>query len=101
MDTQIKEVEIPLTQEEETPEEEFITILKYLVHNDLAVLHQVLMIENEEEQIKCLRAMRSYMTSYSSIYNAYTARVLVTNPTYYISNEIVSRYKKLYLRHDL
>ena len=99
MDTQLKEVEIPLTQEEETPEEEFITILKYLVHNDLAVLHQVLTFENEEEQRKCLREMRSYMTSYPSIYNAYTARVLVPNPNYHIANEIVSRYKKLYLRH--
>ena len=88
-----------LTQEEETPEEEFITILKYLVDNDLTVLHQVLTLENEEEQRKCLRDMRSYMTSYPSIYNAYTARVLVPNPTYYISNEIVSRYKKLYLTH--
>jgi len=85
--------------QEESPEEEFITILKYLVHNDLSVLHQVLTFENEEEQIKCLRDMRSYMTSYSSIYNAYTARVLVTNPPYYIANEIVSRYKKLYLTH--
>ena len=88
-----------LSQEEETPEEEFITILKYLVHNDLAVLHQVLIFENEEEQRKCLRAMRSYMTSYSSIYNAYTARVLVTNPTTHIANEIVTRFKKLYLKH--
>ena len=86
-------------KENETPEEEFMTILKYLVHNDLSVLHQVLTFENEDEQIKCLREMRSYMTSYSSIYNAYTARVLVTNPIYYINNEIVSRYKKLYLTH--
>ncbi len=86
-------------QEEETPEKEFMTILKYLVHNDLAVLQQVLMSENEEEQIKCLREMLSYMTSYSSIYNAYTSRVLVTNPIYYINNEIVSRYNKLYLTH--
>ena len=82
---------------EETPEEEFSTILKYLVHNDLAVLHQVLTVENEEAQRTCLREMRSYMTSYSSIYNAYTARVLVSNPTYYIANEIVTRYKKHYL----
>jgi hypothetical protein len=93
MNTQLNE------DKEETPEEEFITILKYLVHNDLAVLHQVLTFENEEEQIKCLREMRSYMTSYPSIYNAYTARVLVTNPNTYISNEIVSRFKKLYLTH--
>ena len=88
-----------LSQEEETPEEEFITILKYLVHNDLAVLHQVLIFENEEEQRKCLRAMRSYMTSYSSIYNSYTARVLVNNNKTHIANEIVSRYKTLYLTH--
>ena len=88
-----------LRQEEETPEEEFITILKYLVHNDLSVLHQVLTFENVEEQIKSLRDMRSYMTSYPSIYNAYTARVLVTNPNYHIANEIVTRFKKLYLRH--
>lgn len=85
--------------EDETPEAEFNTILNYLVHNDLAVLHQVLTLENEEEQIQCLRAMRSYMTSYPSILNAYSARVLVTNPTTHIANEIVSRYKTLYLTH--
>lgn len=88
-----------ITQEVETPEEEFSTILNYLVHNDLAVLHQVLTLENEEEQRKCLREMRSYMTSYPSIVNAYTARVLVPNPIFYIANEIVSRYKTLYLTH--
>jgi hypothetical protein len=88
-----------ITQEDETPEAEFNTILNYLVHNDLAVLHQVLTLKNEEEQIKCLRDMRTYMKSYPSILNAYYARVLVTNPITHIANEIVSRYKTLYLTH--
>ena len=86
-----------VTQAVETPEEEFSTILKYLVHNDLAVLHQVLMLDDEEEQHACLRKNRAYIKLYANLYNAYTARVLVENPNYYITNEIVRRYKTQYI----
>ena len=88
------EIQDPDTKLENT--NEFISIIIYLVHNDLAVLHEVLMLENEEDQHKRLREMRSYITSYPTIYNAWTARVLVDNPNYYITNEIISRYKKLF-----
>lgn len=88
MDTKLKE---------ESPEEEFITIIQLLYDSDLAVLHDVLILEDEEEQHKRLRTLRSFITSYPSIYNAFTARTLVTNPNYYIANEIVIRYKKQFL----
>ena len=90
MDTQFKE-------EEFLPEDEFITIIQLLDGSDLAVLHHILLLDNEEEQYKRLRSMRCIITSYPTLYNAYTARVLVTNPNYYITNEIIRRYKIQFL----
>ena len=88
MDTPLKD---------ETPEEEFITIIQNLVNSDLSALNQILNLEDEEEQIRQLRKLRSQITFYPELYNAYTARVLVNNPNYYIENLIVSRFNKLYL----
>lgn len=81
---------------------EFCTIIQFLSDSDLAVLHHVLMLdnkdnENEAEQHQRLRHMRSFVTDYPTLYNAYTARVLVTNPNHYIATEIVIRYKKKFL----
>jgi hypothetical protein len=77
--------------------DEFLTIIQLLNDCDLGVLHEVLMMETETEQIKCLRALRFVITNYPQTYNAYTARVLVINPIEYITNEILSRYKKTFL----
>ncbi len=90
MDAQLKEDEF-------LPEDEFITIIQLLDFSDLAVLHHMLLLDNEEEQHQRLRKMRSRITSYPTLCNAYSARVLVTNPNYYITNEIVRRYKMQYL----
>ena len=76
---------------------EFITIIEFLVDKDLAVLHQVLIFNDETEQIQCLRKLRSYIEFYPNLYNAYTARVLVENPIIYVKKEIESRFNKLYL----
>ena len=81
----------------ETPEEEFITIIQNLVNSDLSALNQILNLEDEKEQIQQLRKLRNQITFYPELYNAYTARVLVNNPNYYIENLIVSRFNKLYL----
>jgi hypothetical protein len=88
-------MEIPL--KDETPEEEFITIIQNLVNIDLAALYQVLNLEDEKEQIQHLRKLRNQIAFYPELYNAYTARVLVNNPNYYIEKLIVSRFNKLYL----
>ena len=88
-------MEIPL--KDETPEEEFITIIQNLVNIDLAALYQVLNLEDEKEQIQHLRKLRNQITYYPQLYNAYTSRVLVNNPNYYIEKLIVSRFNKLYL----
>ena len=88
MDTQLQD---------ENPEEEFITIIKLLVNNDLAVLHQVLILDNEKEQIQKIRTLRDKITFYPQFYNAYTARILVKLPSTYIVNEIVYRFTDLYL----
>jgi hypothetical protein len=80
----------------DTPEniEEFLTIIQCLNDNDLAVLHEALMI-GEADNHQCLRKLRNNIINYPQIYNAYyVARVLINNPNNYIANEIVSRYKK-------
>jgi len=77
--------------------EEFLTIIQQLSCSDLTVFHQVLTLDNEIEQHKCLRKLRCNIINYPNIYNAYTARVLVNKPIYYIENEIVSRFKKQFL----
>ena len=78
---------------------EFCTIIQFLSDSDLAVLHHVLMLdtEDEAEQHQRLRHMRSFVTDYPTLYNAYTSRVLVTNPNHYIATEIVIRYKKQFI----
>ena len=76
---------------------EFITIIELLVDKDLAVLHQVLIFNDETEQIQCLRKLRCYIEFYPNLYNAYTARVLVEKPITYVKKEIESRFNKLYL----
>jgi hypothetical protein len=50
-------MEIPL--KDETPEEEFITIIQNLVNSDLAALYQILNLEDEKEQIQRTRSNQS------------------------------------------
>ena len=73
--------------------EEFCDILQLLVDVDLAILHRVLLVEDEAEQRQTLRKYRNYILFYSNLYNAYTARTLVLEPLIYIKNEIISRDK--------
>jgi hypothetical protein len=80
------------TEQEQDNIAEFCDIIRQLVDRDLAVLHQVLLIEDEKEQFKCLRQLRDKITFYGNLYNAYSARVLVQEPIIYVKNEIVSRF---------
>jgi hypothetical protein len=75
--------------------EEFSDIIQNLINGDLAVLYQVLMVE-ETEQIKLLRKLRDKITYYPNLYNAYTARVLLDDPVIIIKNEMVARFLNLY-----
>ena len=79
---------------EENNIEEFCDIIKLLNDKDLSILHQVLLREstyNETEQKIFLRENRSTKFD-GTLYNAYCARVLVTEPILHVNNEIVSRF---------
>lgn len=89
-------MESPLEIEQDNIEE-FCNIIKLLVSSNLSVLHEVLLIENEKEQFICLRRNRNNIAFYSTLYNAYSARTLVSTPNDYISNEIINRFKNLYI----
>ena len=72
--------------------EEFMTIIHLLNDSELAILHEALQLENEQDQVKKMRKLRNNIIKYDTIYNAYTARVLVLEPNYYIKQEIVNRF---------
>ena len=76
---------------------EFCEILKYLDNRDLSILQKVLLIKDETEHRKCLRDMKSTNLN-GSLYNAYTARVLVLEPIVYINQEIIFRFNSLHLQ---
>ena len=73
-------------------QEEFMTIISLLNDRELAILHEALQLENEQDQVKMMRKLRNNIIKYDTIYNAYTARVLVLEPNYYIKKEIVNRF---------
>ena len=76
--------------------EEFSGIIQNLINGDLSVLYQVLMVEGETEQIRLLRKLRDKITYYPTLYNAYTARVLLDDPVIIIKNEMVARFINSY-----
>jgi hypothetical protein len=76
---------------------EFCEILNYLDNRDLAILQKVLMIKDETEHKKFMRDMKSSKLD-GSLYNAYTARVLVSEPIIYVNQEIILRFNSLHLR---
>ncbi len=75
---------------------EFCDILNNLENRDLSILQKVLMIEDETKHRKLLRDMKSNNLN-GSLYNAYTARVLVLEPIVYVNQEIIFRFNKLHL----
>ena len=72
-------------------EEEFRLILSLLNDTDLAILQQTF-LQKESDQHQELRRLRQHTDNYGTLYNAYTARVLVSEPNYYVEKEIVSRF---------
>ena len=73
-------------------QEEFMTIIHLLNDSELAILHEALQLENEQDQVKMMRKLRNNIIKYDTIFNAYTARTLVLEPNYYIKQEIVNRF---------
>ena len=74
--------------------DEFTEILSFLIDTDLVVLYQVFLVD-EKEQHGTLRKLRDNISVYSQLYNAYTARVLVSDPIPYLKNEMVRRFAGL------
>ena len=58
---------------------------------ELAILQQTF-LKDEQEQLKTLRRLRPQTENYGTLYNAYCARVLVTDPNHYVEKEIVKRF---------
>jgi len=83
--------------------DEFITIIQLLEDKDLSVLHQVLLVEDEKEQHKCLRLHRDKVVFYPGLYNAICAsRSLILpplNPITYINTEIITRFNNFNLNN--
>ena len=78
---------------------EFCEIIRFLSNRELTILNQVLMLKDEKEQIICLRQMQNETSNKKdgALYNAYTARVLVSEPNTFIKNEIVFRFNQFKL----
>ena len=64
---------------------EFIEIIQNLDMDDLLIFQKALTLSNEKEQRVCLKESKHLN---GALYNAYCARVLVEDPTYYIKKEI-------------
>jgi hypothetical protein len=88
---------LEINNNSENNSSEFCEILNYLDNRDLSILQKVLMIEDETEHRKFLRDMKSNKLD-GSLYNAYTARVLVLEPIVYVNQEIILRFNNLHLR---
>ena len=92
-----KEYDVLTFCDESNDIKEFCGIIKNLINGDLAVLYQVLMVEDKMEQLHLLkRKLRDKITDYPTLYNAYTAIVLVDDSVQYIKNEIISRFLATY-----
>jgi len=68
--------------------EEFCDIIKFLDDRDLSILYHALMLE-EQEQRQYLKKSNNLN---GGLYNAYSARVLVSEPILYVKNEIITRF---------
>ena len=70
---------------------EFCELIGFLNDKELSILQQTF-LKDEQEQLKTLRRLRPQTENYGTLYNAYCARVLVTDPNRYIEKEIVKRF---------
>jgi len=75
--------------------DEFSGIIQLLADSDLSVLHQALLLADDNEQYRYLRKMRDKTRGINDLYNAYCARTLVLDPVTYIKNEIIFRFNRL------
>lgn len=70
---------------------EFCVILSFLDDKNLAILHQTLLTAETEQHDTLLR-LRPHTDNYSTLYNVYSARVLVAEPNHYVEKEIIKRF---------
>ncbi len=70
---------------------EFCELIGFLNDKELSILQQTF-LKDELEQLKTLRRLRPQTENYGTLYNAYCARVLVTDPNRYIEKEIIKRF---------
>ena len=70
---------------------EFCELIGFLNDKELSILQQTF-LKKETEQHETLRRLRPQTENYGTLYNAYCARVLVTDPNRYIEKEIVKRF---------
>ena len=76
-------------------EKEFCDILTCLTDNDLALIHRIARqpeSDLEESKTEIKKLLRQTTFKNGQLYNAYCARVLVTDPGLHIQNEIVRRF---------
>ena len=76
--------------------EEFKVILKCLDDIELKILHKTLELKEEKERRAYIREQVRENNKFhdGKLYNAYFARVLVSDPIAYIKSEIISRFTK-------
>ena len=76
-------------------EKEFCDILTFLTNDDLSLFHKIARQpdpELEESRTEIQKLLRHTTFKNGQLYNAYCARVLVTDPGLHIQNEIVRRF---------
>ena len=96
MEKEINCICVKLEDSEDDYIKEFCDIIRLLVDRDLTILHQVLLLEDVNEQKRCIRNMRP-STLDGTLYNAYCAREIVTEPIIYVNNEIIFRFNQKFL----
>ena len=72
---------------------EFCDIIQFLDDKDLIILHQALLLDQKEQR----KYLKKSTNLNGSLYNAYTACVLVSEPIIYVKNEIVNRFIQMKL----
>jgi len=76
-------------------EKEFCDILTCLTNEDLALFHKIARqpdMELEESNTEIKKLLRQTRLKNGQLYNAYCARVLVSDPCLHIQKEIVRRF---------
>ena len=74
-------------------DEEFMDIIHFLDDRDLSILYHALMLDEQYQRVY----LKKSNNLNGSLYNAYTARVIVSDPILYVKNEIILRFTQINL----